>query len=720
MRDAFFAQGFVHAQDRLWQMEWDRRRAAGRMAETIGSSGLTYDIFVRRLDVLSAARADYDALDDEARIPLDRYADGVNAAIESMPELPWEFRTLGVTPDPWEGWQCAAVLKVRHVLMSTIGSKLWRARLAQVLSPEAMTIVGAPGGRDDLLIVPPGEWAANELDPADVAAGWLALDTLAEGSNNWVVHGSRTASGAPLLAGDPHRALEVPGVYYQNHLLCDEFDAIGFSMPGTPGMFHFGHNATAAWCITHAMADGLDLFVERFASDGRYEFKGEYLAAQRHRETIQVRDGDPHTIEVVRTHHGPITFGDPASGSAMALRWTGTDVANRSLGAILPILRARTVADLDEAMRDWVDPCNSVLMADTQGSIGYLHRGRSPIRPSANGWLPVPGWDGEHEWNGDVPFEELPRLRDPESGFIVTANNRVVGPDYPYYLAMDYAAPNRARRIFERLQGLRGARAEDMAAIHADRVSLSAPVFVQRIAKIQTHTELAASAREHLLAWDGSMDKDAAAPVIFAAAREALAELLLQRAPLQATVGNPFPEEPLALPAIARVRSALARLIAADDRSVLDGATWEELLALALERACATLRAELGDDVEEWRWDRVHVTRIRHPLARVFPEHAELLNPPPVALAGDGDTPLAGSADIGLGVLHSSVARYVFDLGDWERSAWVVPLGSSGDPNNPHYADQRHRWSDVELFPMTYAWERVEAAAVSTQTLEPK
>ena len=695
VHDAFFGQGFVHAQDRLWQMCFDRRRAEGKLAEWLGPQRVRMDVFARRMNLAPSARADYEALDADARAMCDAYAAGVNAFLQTGPPPPREFELLGISAEPWAPWDCGSVFKVRHVLMGSYDRKLWRAQLLAVLGADAVLAVGTADGRDDVLIT--GGRTAWRLD----LPGALAVAGRADGSNNWAVHGSRTASGSPLIAGDPHRTLEAPNVYYQNHIACEDFDAIGFSMAGVPGIFHFGHNASVAWCVTHAMADNQDLYTEAF-DNGRYEYRGEWLEAEKRTETIRVRGGGDVTIEAVTTRHGPVVFGSPAEGNAIAMRWTGTDGVNTTFNCLLPTLRATSVEELDSAMRDWVDPCNNLVMADVYGTIGYLHRGRVPVRSRANGWAPVPGWTGEHEWEGCVPFEELPRIRNPQNGFIVSANNRVVGDDYPYYLGMDYAAPYRAQRVVDRLTELGAATTDDMSSVHADRLSIPSRLFADATATVTD--------------WDGMMDADSAGAAVYAVTREQLAELLSEREPLRSVVPIMFPDDPLPTPVVYRARVALPRLI---ERKLLVGDEWQELIGEALDRALVTLEKALGPDRSQWRWGSIHTTRMRHPVSRVLPDAAAELDPPSVSSGGDGEVPNCTGWETGLGVEHGSVARYVFDLGDWDNSGWIVPLGASGDPRSAHYADQIEAWARVELFPMTYGWDAISSGAESTQLLEP-
>jgi penicillin amidase len=727
--DAFLAQGFVHAQDRLWHMEYDRRRAYGRWAEYAGPAVLDEDRQMRRFRLLASVRADHAALNADTRAVLDAFAAGVNAFITTTSALPIEFQLLGARPEPWEPWDSLAVFKVRHVLMGTWQTKAWRARLLRRLGA-ARTAYLCPGTQPNpMLIVPPGvEYRGPAWDGLkELSAGEAAIPHLPEwanGSNNWAVAGTRTASGKPLVAGDPHRPIDVPNVYYQNHVACPEFDAIGLSFPGVPGFPHFGHNAHVAWCVTHTAADYQDLYVERFdpADPRRYEAAGGWRTAEVVRETIRVRGGADVPIEVTVTDHGPVVLGDPRSGMALAWKYTATAGPNPTLESILPMVRARSAAELEAANRPWVDPVNNLVFADVHGAIGYRTRGRVPVRPMVNAWLPVPGWDGAHEWQGMVPFDEMPAVRDPQTGWVATANSRVTGADYPHYIGLDYAPDFRTRRIGERLAGLRSATVADMAAIHADRVSLPARDFVELLRGVTVDGPAAGRALAHLRGWDGVMARESVAATIYAAFRDRLLRELLAPllGPLAAEAFGGAPRGAVAH--VTRFRARLAELIRRDDRTLLpSGTDWPGVLSRVFAGAVAELERTLGPDQAAWQWGRVHTTAPRHPLSASFPAAAPLLDPPAVPVGGDGDTvqnagflPSAGYA-----VAATSVARYVFDLADWDRSGWVTPLGVSGHPGSPHYADQVGPWSEVRLLPMRYGWERIRAEARSHQVLDP-
>jgi acyl-homoserine lactone acylase PvdQ len=276
-----------------------------------------------------------------------------------------------------------------------------------------------------------------------------------------------------------------------------------------------------AWCVTHAQADYQDLYLERFSPDGTagYEFRGRWKEAEVRRERIRVKGGAVEELDVTVTRHGPVISGGPGKGYGLAFAYTATAFPYRGFECLLPMMKAASVDELNESMRQWVDPCNNLVSADVHGNIAYLHRGQVPIRSISNAWLPVPGWSGDHEWQGNIPFEKLCRLRNPSMGFIVSANNRIPDEKYPYYIALSYAPEYRARRIYERLDNLRGATVEDMRSIHGDALSIPAQVFIKLITAAKPADEWSARAQSMLARWNGVMERDAVAPTIYAAFR---------------------------------------------------------------------------------------------------------------------------------------------------------------------------------------------------------
>jgi penicillin G amidase len=728
--DAFFAQGFVHAQDRLWQMDFDRHRAYGRAAEYLGARAIPQDVLLRRLRLEASARADYSAVNVETRTMLEAYAAGVNAFVQATNRLPIEYQLLATTPEPWQPWDACAVFKVRHVFTGGVWQgKLWRARLLRRIGPELTAKLYADEPSGQPLVIPPGlDYHGPALHGLQaLRAGEDVLSALQEldgGSNSWVLAGQRTAGGAPLLAGDPHRALDTPNVFYQNHLACPEFDAVGLSFPGVPGLPHFGHNRAVAWCITTAMADYQDLYIERFhpGNPQLCESEGQWHQVGHQRDRIRVRNGQPLEIDVTVTRHGPIIIGDPAQGYALALRYTALAEPNASFDALLPMLRATGADAFEEALRPWVDPCNNILFADVHGQIGYRTRGQVPIRARANAWLPVPGWTAAHDWQGMIPFEDMPRLRNPDAGFMATANNRIVDETYPHYLGLHYEPGFRARRIRDRLHSLRHASGADMALIQADRLSIPARAFVAMLARAEPVDTLSAQAHSSLQRWDGTMAPDSTAATVYAVCRDELMRLVME--PVLGSLAHEALSGGLygTLMPLGQLRERLLFMMQADDPTLLPaGETWAALMAQALAGAMAWLRQAFGDDPQHWQWARLHRTTPRHPLAAEFPALAEWLNPPAVGTGGDGDTVQAASISTagGYTVGGTSVARFVFDLSDWQRSAWVVPLGASGHPGSPHYGDQTATWAAVQLYPMLYDWAQIDADAETQQTLAP-
>jgi penicillin amidase len=734
-RDAFFAQGFVTAQDRLWHMDYDRARALGCWSRFAGPKGLTEDRMMRTFGLARASKADYDVSSPAARAMLDAYAAGVNAFIATTSTLPVEYQLVGATPAVWEPWHCIAVYKVRNMLMGTYEMKLWRARLALKLgaAQAAPLFRGYPD--DSLVAVPPGEFfgeaslaCLDELASAARELNWL--DEIDGGSNAWVIGGERTKSGKPLVAGDSHRGLDTPNVYYQVHMTCPQFRVSGFALPGVPGAPHFSHTAYVGWGMTHGFGDYQDLYIERFRTeDGvlEYEFEGAWHAADVRQERIDVRGGESVRLPVVCTRHGPVITGDPRAGYGITFRHTGTSAGTAWPDTVHDLLTARNADEAEAALREWTEPVNNFVYADVDGEFGYRYRGRIPVRNMANAWVPVPGWTGANEWHGQIPFEELPHARNPAAGFVVTCNNAPTTADYPHYLNTYFAPDTRARRITKRLGELPAGRADidEMASVHADCISIPAQALVRYVALLKPTDPQVARARDVLLAWDCRMDRDAAGAAIYGATRtQMLADIV------ESALGD-LASEALGTSGIGRgaathVGQIFARAVRAmeqgDDSALTGGLTWPAQIESALTRAVAELSERLGDDMTNWSWGAVHHTRPQHPLSRIFPDCADLLDPPPVVTHGDADTPLAGaysSADRFVQTLMS-VNRYIHDPSDWRRSRWIVPLGASGHAGSPHYADQASLWADVATVPQLWDWDDIIADAETRQRLLPR
>ncbi|WP_420609123.1 penicillin acylase family protein [Candidatus Poriferisodalis sp.] len=718
----FAAQGWVAAEDRIWQMEWDRRRALGRWAEVVGMAGAREDAFFRRLGLAAISQTDYAALDGRTQAMCEAYARGVNRWLATHEDaLPAEFEHHPAPPEPWEPWHCVAVYKLRHIFMGTLTRKLWRGRIMAQAGPEAVmatigdtesdaAMVPGEGPRPDLLA-----GAASVLDAcaADMAALAAAMDSDGA-SNSWALSGQRTASGKPLLAGDPHRGIEFPNVYHQCHLRCDEFDAIGMGFPGVPGFPHFGHNAEVAWGITHGMCDDTDVFVERFQP-------GSTLGEPWRFEQLGIRGEG--TVEVLcgSTPRGPVVLGDPADGVALSMQWTGMFGPDTTLDALWPMLVASSTAELVDAVRPWVLPVNNLLAADRAGSIAFKIRGRVVERQPASRWTPVPGTD-EFAWDGlePVPFENLPEWTDPERGYLVTANNRTAdgGP----YISLDFAGPSRHDRICELLAPMTGASVDDMSAVHGDVTSLVAANVLGLITEyaVECGHELSHTLLDMLADWDQRMTADSAPATIYAVVKRRLIEAIIERLGIAGAqlgaAGWPPAAEASRMAAGAATRMLCERNL--DVVPGLDNPIGRRMAASAcVDETAAELTQRLGDDPQAWTWGTVHRMASPHPLASALAA-ARDLHPPVDGCAGDGDTVRQGGTapETGERAIHGSVARYAFDLGDWDSSGWVVPHGVSGVRGSGHDLDQRQAWLDCELIPMAYSPQSV--ASVTTHEHE--
>ena len=712
---AFWAQGWLAASDRIWQMEWDRRRAQGRWAEIAGPSVVHEDAFFRRLDLASIARSQWAALDDRTRAMTASYSRGVNAWLRQHgDELPPEFDYHPEPPVPWEPWHCLAVYKVRHLFMGTFHRKLWRGAVILHGGPDvARAMLGDPGS-DSAIVPGSDEVAIDLLADAEqllttMAAELAAIPDVDGASNSWAVHGTRTASGKPLLAGDPHRGIEFPNVYYQCHLRCPDFDAIGLAFPGVPGFPHFGHNAEVAWCITHGMADDTDIFVERA------------LVSVDRTETIEVGGSEAVVVECATTERGPVVLGQLGTGApVLSMMWTGFHGADTTFDCLRPMLEAGSVAELEAAVEQWVIPVNNLLSADRAGTISFQLRGRLVERSVASRWSPVTG-DSDHSWAGrePVPFDQLQHWTNPERGYLVTANNRT-SDDGPF-ISLDFAVPARHDRIVELLAGLEEATVEDMTAIHADTCSLVAPAIVARFLDGQPITEAGRAAQRLLLGWDHDLAPTSVAATVYATTRRLWSDEVGRRLGLLdvsvAEQGWPPPAT-----ASRMLYEGATTLLRTDGWRHVPGlddeADLRPVLGALLDRAAAELADHLGPDPGAWTWQQVHRMVSPHPLATARPELGHL-HPRQDSVPGDGDTIRCASLVPASGeqAATSSVARYVFDLGDWDRSGWVVPHGVSGVPGSGHELDQRRSWLDCDLVVMAYSSQALASVATKVETL---
>ena len=742
------AQGHVTALDRGWQIEHQRWRMEGRTAEHVGPAGLEWDIFARQVGLEPTVRRCYEALDHETQAWLQAYVAGVDEALaEGLSRAP-ELTALGLTsesrpPRPWAPWTPLGIFWAIHLLFGTFPSKLWGGHVVDTVGAELLPLINAEG-----------------LD------GREAVDQ--SGSNAWVIGGGRTATGAPLLAGDPHRTIELPGGYQQVGLACPEFDVVGFTFPGVPGVAHFAHAGSVAWGITNAMADYQDLATESLrvspggmpggmpvGGAGRVgsapsgslalEARGvdgwEPVASTS--ETILVRGADPVVVPVVVTARGPVVTGlaeaiaaavtaadgspadgSPAAGSlangttadrapanrdaaddspadgdaargphppAYSLRTPSQVEGDLGFASLLPLLRARTVDDVERALSAWVEPVNSALVADISGRMRHVVIGRVPDRDVLNTAGPVPAWDPRHRWIG----RRENAARDIDD-VMVSANDRASGGG----LGVDYATPFRALRIRELIGERRGLTVEDCAAIHVD--TLNGQAVLMRALVVATAEDAlsvsARSVRRVLLTWDQHSDRDSSGAATFAAWRTALVRWFTaqpQLGPLHEASGH-SPLFASWLDVEAQVGAGWHALATGGHRIGLD-------VSSGVVAALETVAAQASPTR---LWGESHRLAPLHPLAAMTgPDGARLVGVPtvdPDPVAGDKGCVLAAASAPGVTDLAygGPVARYVWDLSDRAASGWVVPFGASGLPDDPHFVDQTGDWLEGRLVPV--------------------
>ncbi len=523
--DLFFAQGYVHAQDRLWQMELNRHLSGGRMAELFGRPALETDRYLRTLGMRRNAERSWQLLEPETRSFLESYARGVNAYLEShRGALPVEFTILGARPQPWTPIDCLAWAETMGLsLGQNHAVELKRVALAAKLGEQRARQLLPPYPAEGAVIVPPGEGGYPAVEPGPETPGGPLLASLlgppafSRGSNNWVVHGSRTTTGKPILANDTHLGLNMPSEWYENGLHAGRFDVVGFSMAGLPFVV-IGHNQRVAWGITAMNGDTQDLYVETFdAQKRRYQAGDQWQEPQRIHEQIPLKSGQKVDLEIVVTRHGPII--NDVSGLTqsppMALRWAAAD-GNRFLDALPRMNLAKDWPSFREALSLWGSPTLNFVYADVDGNIGYQAAGNIPLRaPGDEGLVPMPGAGGEHDWRGYVPFAEMPSVLNPKAGFVASANNKVVADSYPHFIAHDYADPYRATRITEVLAAGRKVSVDDMKRLQADTVSPTAPKLRPYLKAVKPENDLQKRALEQVERWDGHMNADSPGATIF-------------------------------------------------------------------------------------------------------------------------------------------------------------------------------------------------------------
>jgi len=725
--DAYFAMGFVHAQDRLWQMEFQRRLAAGRLSELIGNRTLPIDRFIRTLGIPQATAEAARRLSPEGRAAFEAYAAGINAFLATRGgALPLEYILLGGEPEPWRvedtiGW----TKMMAWDLSGNAFDEALRARMAPLVTPEQLAVLWPEYPASELT---PKEAAWGELAPLfrEIAGAFPARPVPGLGSNNWVVSGAHSKSGKPLLANDPHLRLSTPSLWYLAHLSAPGLEVIGATLPGIPTPV-LGRTSQIAWGFTNTGPDVQDLFIEHIDPENPKQYltpDGPKPFVER-TEVIKVKDEADVTMVVRETHHGPIITdvlpvaeGIVGTGQVIAFAWTALAPDDHTAEAGVKLVHAANWDGFLAAARDFRVPEQNMVYADRDGHIGYIAPGYVPIRKSDIGWLPSDGASGDGDWIDAIPFDDLPRRFDPPDGRIVTANNRIVEPDYRYFITRDFSPPYRADRIKELLAGGDKHDVDSFKAIQQDfRSAGIIKVLPLLLGMAKGETPLAQAMLDRLKTFDGEMDAEKAEPlVVMAWLRELMRGLFADE--LKDTFEDYWSIR------IAPMESALtAHQALCDDIATEAKEDCAAIVNAALTRALADLSQRYGNDPAAWRWGIAHSVKASHRVLGQVPLIGHLFE---ITLphGGEKDSINAGGFDVTdendpFGQIHGPGYRAVYDLAEPDNSVFIQSSGQSGNPLSPYYKSFADLWGAGKYLPMVTDRAKIAPEAIGTLTLAP-
>jgi penicillin G amidase len=747
--DLFFAQGYVTAQDRLWQMDLTRRAVGGEMAEIFpASSGppqpvsrstaavrprqtwVDYDKQQRLMRLRTVAERVAQQLPDRDRAFFEAYAKGVNAYInQHQNNLPMEFRILGYKPRIWTPADSLLIgIGMSQLLNPQYEIEYERERIGAKLSPELMADLYPPSSQRDH--PPASEAGANQSVPAQKPPASIlrkvsqssprgfsthtistytddSCEACLPGSNNWVVSGAHTVSGKPLLSNDMHLPHRVPGVWYEVQLHSGDFNIEGFSLPGLP-FISVGHNQRIAWGFTNLNPDVQDLFVENFNAAGEYQTPTGWQKPEIDHQVIHVKGQPDATIDVVITRHGPIiTSLFPGETRKIALGWLVYDPHAISV-PLFDLDAAQNWDEFRKALSMFATPSQNVVYADIDGNIGYQPMGFVPIRASGDGTVPVSGADEKHDWTGYIPFDKLPSLYNPPSGIIATANSKITPEGYPYQLATQWFPPYRAERIYELLKSGKKFSPADMLAIQTDVTSAYDRFFAEKLIYAIAHsskaTDRTRQAAEIMQGWDGKMSADLAAPTIEVRTRRYLWEMLLDPKLGNDADSYEWSEAAVALENIIRDQPARWLPPGYDN--------FNDFLTAVVERALKDAPA----DLHAWKYGDEYPVVITHPIFSGLPilhGHASISGPGRKPQSGGGYT----VKQVGRGFGPSE--RMTVDFSDLDASTFNIVLGESGQPFSPHYMDHWDAWYNNKTFTLAFSDAAVESTKTHELKLEP-
>ncbi|HEU5218808.1 MAG TPA: penicillin acylase family protein, partial [Gemmatimonadales bacterium] len=717
-----FAQGYVVAQDRLWQMEMWRRAGEGRLAEVLGPGFVERDRTARLLRYRGDMAAEWRSYADDARDIIRAFVAGVNARIGEVKDRPpIEFSLLGFAPEPWD----ETVPLQRMGALSMTENALEEIRRAVLLKA-----LGKP--RLEALM-PTDPWRALDpapgLDLGGIGAGSLgaaAVDATIplqrlEGSNNWVVSGAKTATGKPLLANDPHRTVALPSLRYLTHLVGPGWNVIGAGEPGVPGVAG-GHNERVGFGFTIVGMDQQDVYVEQVSvcpgfRRSRAARAGTAPRCARHGDrwvplqvvydTIRVKGEAPRPVRLEFSHHGPLVGEDTTRGRAFALRFVGSEPGTAGYLAQLTLDRASNWEGFRLGASKWKLPTENLIYADVDGNIGWIAAGLMPVR-SWSGLLPVPG-NGQYEWNGFLPFEDLPSVYNPASGFVATANHNILPPGYSRPLNYDWAEPYRHDRLVQVLRDSTGFTRQDFERLQHDELSLPARLLVPLLLeaargdRLLRNDGMVAVTLDSVAAWDFVMRRDQPAPLIYEAWLRALrAGVLARRLGKAATTPGASMSTAVLISALTNPDSLFGR----NPRAARDS-----ILVRSFREAVGGMASLLGSNLEAWRWGNTHRAAFKHPLAAAF----DLASVP---RGGDGNTV---NATAGPDYKQTAGASYriVVDFADFDNSTATSVPGQSGQPGSEYYGNLLPLWGEGKYFPLLYSRAAVERGTVHLLRLVP-
>ena len=690
--DLYRAQGYVQAQDRLFQMDLARRQASGRLAEIIGEGAVENDKFFRTFSLRDAAEKSWDGYDAQSKQVLEWFTEGVNAYIEEG-RLSYEFNLLGYEPELWTPIDSLTIgkfmaydlggnwnlLAFRHWALNNL-SEQQVAEMIVDYPEEARSIIEAN--------------LENEVQVAD-AFHIDAIPNEFNGSNNWVVAADKSETGAPLLADDPHLGLDTPSIWYQMHLKSPEQNVSGVIFTGIPGII-LGHNEQVAWGVTNVNPQVQDLYIEKPNPDNPYEFlyDGTYYEAEVRDEPIRVKDGETVDFEVIVTKHGPIisdlVFDDEPASALFSMQWTALE-PTKELQAILGFNKAQNWDDFDLALRDFMAPAQNFVFADKSGTIAYRANGHVPIRKIGDGKLPVPGDSSDYGWEGYVPFDELPTVINPEEGYIATANNEIVGEEYPYYITDFWAQPYRYERIAQLLESKDKLSIQDMKDIQMDTVNLYAaeflPHFIETFKAADTageYSQIIAS----LEAWNYDETIDSGQALVFNFMMEEIKETLFKDA---------MPEDVYKMmPGKYQIMDNLLRDAYAGSEGgwIQQAGGLQTLVFGAFERTVEELTDLYGSNYEKWAWGDYHQLTFDHSISSAHDLIAWYLNPKPQPVGGSRTTVQAAGNRANGEVDHGASWRFVVDISDLSSAEHIVGPGQSGHKKSAWYHNQVDDWAE--------------------------